>query len=216
MDTFQETLPENTTHNPQPSGNKGVVIALSITIGMILLLGGCGAFVMYLNTQKIAEDAQRAREQAENAKRESERIREETERKAEAEKLAREEAERKAEVERLARAEEERLAREEQERLAREEAAKRPDGEVISVTNEADWEFVNGAADAGFKVTTVIKNNGPTGELQVVTFLSCSQGEWSRTQHLFFKNGQSMSLRYFFHEPTISVTNCQARAAVSP
>ena len=196
--------------------NKGVVIALSIIIGLIVLLSSCGAFAMYLNSQAMAEDARKAREQAESAKRESERIREETARKAEEERLAREEAERKAEEERLRREEEERLAREEQERLAAEEAARRPDGEVISVTKEADWEFVNGEADAGFKVVTVIKNNGPAGDLQVVTFLSCSQGEWSRTQHLFFNSGQAMSLKYFFHEPTISVTNCQARAAVSP
>ena len=204
------------TLNPQPSSNKGIVIALSITIGLIVLLGSCGAFAMYLNAQAVAADAQKAREQAEAARRESERIREEAARKAEAERLQREEAERQAEAERLRREEEERLAREEQERLAAEEAARRPRGEVISVTKESDWEFVNGEADAGFKVTTVIKNNGPAGELQVVTFLSCSQGEWSRTQHLFFGNGQAMSLKYFFHEPTISVTNCQARAAVSP
>ena len=203
--------------------NKGVVIALSIIIGLIVLLSSCGAFAMYLNSQAMAEEAKKAREQAESAKLESERLRADTERRAAAEKLAREEAERKAEEERLAREEQERLQREEQERLEREEqerlaaeAARRPDGEVISVTKESDWEFVNGEADAGFKVTTVIKNNGPAGDLQIVTFLSCSQGEWSRTQHLFFNKGQAMSLKYFFHEPTISVTNCQARAAVSP
>lgn len=204
------------TLNPQPSSNKGILIALSITIGLMLLLGSCGAFAMYVNTQAIAEEAQKARVQAENAKRESERIRAEAAMKAEEERLQREEAARQAEEERLRREEEARLAQEEQARLEAEEAARRPRGEVISVTKESDWEFVNGEADAGFRVTTVIKNNGPAGELQVVTFLSCSQGEWSRTQHLFFGNGQAMSLRYFFHEPTISVTNCQARAAVAP
>lgn len=219
MNNPQQTPPEYGHQQPQPQSNKTLVLVLSGVIGLLLLLGGCGAFVMYLNAQKAAEEARVAKEKAEEEKRALQRSKEEAERKAEAERLAREEAERaarKAEEERLAREEEERLAREEAERLAREEEANKPRGQVVSVNKVSDWEFVNGEMDAGFKVTAVIKNVGVAGDLRVITFLSCSQGEWSRTQHLYFNAGESMTLRYFFHEPTVSVSNCQARAGVSP
>jgi hypothetical protein len=227
MSNPQQPPPEYGHQQPQPKNNKTLVIVLGSVIGLLLLLGGCGAFVMYLNAQKAAEEARVAKEKAEEEKRALQRSIEEAARKAEAERLAREEAERlareeaeraarKAEEERLAREEEERLAREEAERVAREEEANKPRGQVVSVNRVSDWEFVNGEMDAGFKVTAVIKNVGMAGDLRVVTFLSCSQGEWSRTQHLYFNAGESMTLRYFFHEPTVSVSNCQARAGVSP
>lgn len=222
MSDFQQA-PIDGNKTQQHTGTKLLLIALSIITCLIIVVGCCVAFVMYQNSQTAMRNAQLAQERAEEDRKALQRIQAEAERKMEAERLAREEerlareeAERKAEEERLAREAEERAAREEQERIAREEEARKPRGEVISIDSKGDWEFVNGEMDAGFKVTTVIKNNGPAGDLKVVAFLSCSQGEWVRTQHLFFRAGESMTLRYFFHEPTISVTSCQARAVVSP
>jgi len=207
----------------QNSGTKLLLIVLSIITCLIVVVAFCVAIVMYANSQTAMRTAQLAQEKAEEDRKALQRMQAEAERKAEAERLAREEAERKAEEERLAREAQERAAREEAERLAREEQerialeeARKPRGQVVSVDTTGDWEFVNGEMDAGFRVVTVIKNNGQAGDLKVVAFLSCSQGEWVRTQHLFFRAGESMTLRYFFHEPTISVTSCQARAAVSP
>ena len=215
MSDFRQA-PIDGNKTQQHTGTKLLLIALSIITCLIIIVGCSVAFVMYQNSQTAMRNAQLAQERAEEDRKALQRIQAEAERKMEAERLAREEAERKAEEERLAREAEERAAREEQERLALEEEARKPRGEVISVDSKGDWEFVNGEMDAGFKVTTVIKNNGPAGDLKVVAFLSCSQGEWARTQHLFFRAGESMTLRYFFHEPTISVTSCQARAVVSP
>lgn len=217
MDNPQQSYSPHNFQQPQPKNNKTLVIVLSAVIVALVLLGSCGVFVAYLNAQKEAEEARVAKERAEEEKRALQRSKEEAERKAEEERAAR-----KAEEEKAARkAEEERLAREEAERVAREEAenaqpTNKAKGQVISVNKKGDWEFVNGAADLGFWITTVVKNVGEAGDIQVVTFLSCSEGEWTRTQHLYFRAGESMTLRYFFHEPTLNVTSCQARAGVSP
>lgn len=219
MDNPQQPPPEYAYQQPRPKSNNTLVIALSSVIGVLLLAGSCGAYVMYLNAQKAAEEARVAKEKAEEEKRALQRSREEAERKAAAERAAREEAERaarRAEEEKAAREEAERAALEEAERAAVEEAAKKARGQLVSVNREADWQFVNGEADAGYRVTTVVKNVGVPGEIRVVTFLSCSEGEWSRVQHLHFGAGESMTLRYFFHEPSVNVTSCQARAGVSP
>jgi len=200
MTNLQDAPSEYIDRQSQRTGIK-LMIALGIVIGVIiLLLGFGGAALMYLDAQREIEIAGIAREKAEEEKRTLQTIQAEAERKVKADRLAREEADRKAD----------------EERLAREAEARKPNGRVVSVDSEGAWEFVNGEMDAGFKVTTVIKNNGPAGDVKVVAFLSCSQGEWIRTQPLFFRAGESMTLRYFFHEPTISVTGCQARAAVSP
>jgi len=176
MNNPPQSSPEYLSQQPQAKTNKTLVIALSIVIGVLLLLGSCGAGVMYLNAQKAVEEARTAKEKAEEEKRVLQRIKEDGERKAEAERLERAEAARREEEERLRREEQERLEREEQERLKREAEANKAHGQVISVNKVADWEFVNGEADAGYKVSAIIKNVGVSGDLQVVTFLSCSQG----------------------------------------
>ncbi len=217
MDNLQQSYPPPNPQQPQPKNNKTLIIVLSAVIGVLVLLGSVGVYVAYLNAQKEAEAARVAKEKAEEEKRALQRSKEEAERRAEEERAARQAEEEKA----ARKAEEERVAREEAERASLQEAensqpANKARGQVISVNKKADFEFVNGQTDAGYWITTVVKNVGESGDIEVVTFLSCSEGEWSRTQHLYFGAGESMTLRYFFHEPSYLVTSCQARAGASP
>lgn len=89
-------------------------------------------------------------------------------------------------------------------------------GKVLSVTAEHDMGLVNGEADYGFTVTLVIKNVGGTGEIRITPGLSCSEGEWDRTQTLQFRAQETKRLTYFFHEPTVNASNCHYGASVWP
>lgn len=76
--------------------------------------------------------------------------------------------------------------------------------------------IVDGKTDYGVKVSVEVKNVGRGGYLNIMSELSTSEGEWNRTQDLYFKSGESRTLTYFFHEPTINSTNFQCRVGIFP
>ena len=74
----------------------------------------------------------------------------------------------------------------------------------------------NDEPDAGIQFGFVVTNEGEEGLLTISAQLSCSEGEWERTQRLRFRKGQRRKVSYFFHEPTVNATNVQSTAAVLP
>ncbi|MEL6392296.1 MAG: hypothetical protein AAFR97_06055, partial [Bacteroidota bacterium] len=90
-----------------------------------------------------------------------------------------------------------------------------PQLELVSeVKVESEVSFVNGELDAGYMVTFSIRNNGDQGEIFFTTTLSCSEGSFIREQPYVLAANQTKEFSFFFHEPTISATNVQARVNV--
>jgi hypothetical protein len=76
--------------------------------------------------------------------------------------------------------------------------------------------FIGEQPDAGVVVKGTITNVGQRGAIRVKVHLSTSEGEWDREQNVVFRAGERKELRWFFHEPTINVSNVQSRVSVSP
>ena len=92
----------------------------------------------------------------------------------------------------------------------------RPKGVVSNVTRQEHPEVINGAMDWGSQVDFDLRNAGDKGLVHVVVTLSCSEGEWNRTQDILMEAGELRHLTYFFQEPTINATNYQGRVNVEP
>jgi hypothetical protein len=92
-------------------------------------------------------------------------------------------------------------------------------GETSDVKCEAGMGVINNEPDAGVNLKVTVTNVGEAGYIKVSPELSTSEGEWSRSQNLQFNKGESKSLTYFFHEPTVNIfggSAIQCRVAVSP
>jgi hypothetical protein len=76
--------------------------------------------------------------------------------------------------------------------------------------------IVNNEPDYGIQVNFILRNEGKSGLINVRTWLTCSDGEWSREQRVTLDESESMSFTYFFHEPTINATNIQYGVNVDP
>lgn len=72
---------------------------------------------------------------------------------------------------------------------------------------EPDAGVYNQQFDAGWAAVFYLTNNGSPGEVYIRAELSTSEGEWYREQTIQFDEGESRSLRFFFHEPTINASN---------
>jgi hypothetical protein len=97
-----------------------------------------------------------------------------------------------------------------------EAAASKAAGVVSNITVDPDAGIVDGEPDAGFLVKYTVANTGEQGLITLTTRLSTSEGEWSRQQRLSFAAGETMTVSYFFHEPTVNAKNIQATVNVFP
>ncbi|HEX8148730.1 MAG TPA: hypothetical protein VF591_16225 [Pyrinomonadaceae bacterium] len=92
-------------------------------------------------------------------------------------------------------------------------------GKTSDIKCEPGMGVVNNEPDAGVNVKVTVTNVGEAGFIKVSPELSTSEGEWSRGQSLQFGKGESKSLTYFFHEPTVNIfagSAVQCRVGVSP
>jgi hypothetical protein len=92
----------------------------------------------------------------------------------------------------------------------------KPHGKVSNISKQEHPELINGEFDWGSEVGFDLTNEGDSGIIHVTVTLSCSEGQWDRTQDLLLEAGHSKHLTYFFQEPTINATNLQARVHVEP
>jgi hypothetical protein len=90
------------------------------------------------------------------------------------------------------------------------------DGTGSSLAISEDTRVVGGEFDYGFNVTFTVTNVGEAGIVTVSPWLSCSEGEWSRLQRLNMQAGESVTLSYFFHEPTVNAANVYYGAEINP
>lgn len=100
--------------------------------------------------------------------------------------------------------------------LGCEEFGSRAKGRIVEKQCSPSAGLVNGEMDYGVEVKLRIKNVGDTGLIKVTPAISTSEGEWQRSQKLTFKAGEEKTLTYFFHEPTINVTNVQCKIGIFP
>jgi hypothetical protein len=91
-----------------------------------------------------------------------------------------------------------------------------PHGQIVEQSVDKDVRIVDGEMDAGYNAHLKVRNQGEPGLIQITVTLSCSEGEWSRTQKLNFDSNEERNLEFFFHEPTMNASNVQARYDVSP
>jgi Domain of unknown function (DUF4190) len=97
------------------------------------------------------------------------------------------------------------------------EARAQPHGEVLSINGEPDTKLIDGNLDYGVTVSVVVRNKSKqAGTVTIKSWLSCSEGEWNRSQELVFNGEETKQLTYFFQEPTINATNIQYGANVFP
>ena len=84
-----------------------------------------------------------------------------------------------------------------------------------TISVKEDITFREGP-DAGYLVTFPIRNTGQDGLISLTVRLSTSEGTFTREQQLSLGANVSRDLSYAFHEPTINVTNVQARVSCTP
>jgi hypothetical protein len=89
-------------------------------------------------------------------------------------------------------------------------------GEVSNLKITADVGLINDQPDAGYRVAFNLTNRGGDGMISIRPWLSCSEGNYTRTQDMQFSAGEVRALSYFFHEPTINATNVQGGVKVVP
>ncbi|HUJ33161.1 MAG TPA: hypothetical protein VLY23_17910 [Candidatus Acidoferrum sp.] len=87
---------------------------------------------------------------------------------------------------------------------------------VTNVTRQEHPEVINGEMDWGSEVGFDLRNDGDRGMVHITVTLTCSEGEWNRTQDIQMEAGESRHFTYFFQEPTINATNYQGRVNVEP
>ena len=81
---------------------------------------------------------------------------------------------------------------------------------------ESSIAMINGTPDASFVVRLTATNNGQSADMPINVSLSTSEGNFERNQSIYIESGDSRSLSYTFHEPSVNVTNLQARASCLP
>lgn len=89
-------------------------------------------------------------------------------------------------------------------------------GKVKQVKAENDMGLIDNQLDYGITVTAVVQNMATRGEIRIMTRLNCDEGEWQRTQDLQFNSEETKTVKYFFSEPTVNVSNCQYSVSVWP
>ncbi|HEX8136500.1 MAG TPA: hypothetical protein VF544_02810 [Pyrinomonadaceae bacterium] len=89
-------------------------------------------------------------------------------------------------------------------------------GRASNLGCESDVGLINGEPDAGVKLSVMVKNLGEAGLIRIKPEISTSEGEWNRSQKLQFNAGETKTLTYFFHEPTINATGIQCRVSLQP
>jgi hypothetical protein len=100
-------------------------------------------------------------------------------------------------------------------------------GEFEALTSEAkgvrsnlrakeDSVVVDGSFDYSIVVYFTVENVGKDGVIKVSPWLSTSEGEWSRSQHIHFQAGESKDFKYIFNEPTVNAANMQYGVNISP
>jgi hypothetical protein len=83
------------------------------------------------------------------------------------------------------------------------------DGRVYNLKAEHDFIFRNDQPDYSLRVTMSVKNVGQSGVINITPWVTCSEGEWERSQQLHFNSGESNNLTFQFHELSINATNVQ-------
>jgi hypothetical protein len=89
-------------------------------------------------------------------------------------------------------------------------------GVATNLIVESDVGLINGEPDYGIKFSLQVQNVGDAGPITILPSVSSSEGEWQREQKVQFAAGETRTLSYFFHEPTINASNVQGVVKLYP
>jgi hypothetical protein len=89
-------------------------------------------------------------------------------------------------------------------------------GKIVSSSCSPRIGVINGQPDAGINVEMSIKNEGKAGIIEIQATLNSSEGKFSRTQKLYFKENEVKDLKFLIHEITINADNLECWGDVSP
>lgn len=93
---------------------------------------------------------------------------------------------------------------------------KGPKGRIVSSRCSPRIGVINGEPDAGINVEMSIKNEGKAGNIKIRATLNSSEGKFSRSQELYFKENEVKELKFLIHEITINADNLECLGDVSP
>ncbi|MCQ1835167.1 zinc ribbon domain-containing protein [Neorhizobium galegae] len=91
-------------------------------------------------------------------------------------------------------------------------ALAKPSCEVVSVKPEPDLFLTDGEADAGVKVTALVRKLNRDGEITVSIRLSTSEGDWVKATTGVMKTNEQRNAILQFPEPTVNAQNIRAEA----
>lgn len=84
-----------------------------------------------------------------------------------------------------------------------------PHSEILSIEGQPEVFLINGEADAGYTVQMKVRNNGQTGTIRLEVKLTCSEGDFVREREVHFDVGETKTIAFSFHEPTINARDVQ-------
>lgn len=76
--------------------------------------------------------------------------------------------------------------------------------------------IINGNFDYGYTVEGTVKNVGKGGEILIHAKLYTSEGDFERSQKLSFSGNEQRTVRFQFHEPTITAMDVRYGVFCSP
>lgn len=91
-----------------------------------------------------------------------------------------------------------------------------PSCEILNAEAVADVFLIDGEFDAGYLVTTTVRNNGQSGNIHLKATITCSEGDFFREREIHFDAGQTRQLSFSIHEPTINAVDVQYRVVGWP
>jgi hypothetical protein len=89
-------------------------------------------------------------------------------------------------------------------------------GRIISSACSPTVGIIDNQPDAGINVEMSVRNEGKAGIIKIQATLSSSEGNFSRSQELYFKESEVKNLKFLIHEITVNADNLECRGNVSP
>lgn len=91
-----------------------------------------------------------------------------------------------------------------------------PKGRIVSSDCKPKVGLIDNKLDAGINVAISVRNEGKAGIIKVQAMLNSSEGSFSRSQELYFKENEVKNLKFLIHEITVNAENLECWGNVSP
>jgi hypothetical protein len=92
----------------------------------------------------------------------------------------------------------------------------RPDARTHDQSMNHDSTVTNGEPDYAVRYNFYVTNKGASGEVRIVTSLSCSEGSWQKVEYQYFAAGETKRMSYLFPQPSIFASDIRGNAWATP